>query len=318
MKYNADQFISEFYCLDENNKRNLTELQKRELSARDRNQLYHYTSLDSLKKIFSNKSLRFNRIDRVNDRMEHNLFGEDELSHLVFVSCFSTEETESIPMWHLYGKNNNSLRLMIELETPDFIKNFLDDQGKTITKPRYPLYREGEKNATCEDWLYTISMKDIVYDIDAIKCNPIRRECKDTNIEMFDLTAMAAIKRKEWNYEHECRLIATLRTTRNEVEAPNINEIFVPIKFNNIKKLEITFNPWMNKDIKLSIKRFMNSIDEIDTSCIFYRDSILDEELEEPKYGTPNIRQIQNLASRMRSPLPAAKTKRRRTKPHLH
>ena len=41
--------------------------------------------------------------------MERNIFGEDELYQLVFVSCFSTEKVESIPMWSIYGKDENGL-----------------------------------------------------------------------------------------------------------------------------------------------------------------------------------------------------------------
>lgn len=276
MKYNANQFMLDFYKED-NGKYSYTELQEAEKSARNRAKLFHYTSADTLELILHNKNLKFNRIDKVNDRLEHRLFEEDELCRLVFVSCFSTDEMESIPMWDIYGKNSDGLRITFELDKSGFIQNFTDQQGDTITAPPYELYRNGKLNVPLKDWTYTVCMKDIIYDIDAIKRNPIRYEAD--NKVMYNLTPMAAIKRKEWQYEHECRLIATLRTTHNNVEAPNIDSIFVPITFEHIKSLTITFNPWMGNDVKEKVHGIIGDIPEL-LDKTFFVDSVLTGEIE--------------------------------------
>lgn len=278
MTFNANQFRLEYGRIGANNSLQATELQESEKSACNRSILYHYTSFDALKKILTNKSLKFNRIDRVNDRLEHSVFGEDELSKLVFVSCFSTEQIESIPMWSIYGKNKNGIRLTIELDKPKFIDSFLHKQGKTIVpnSSEEILCWYGKNNMPCVDWYYTVNMKDVVYDIDAVKRNPIKYG--DGDDVWFNLTAMASIKRVEWQYEHECRMIATLRTSRDNVSAPDIDYILVPIKFDNIKKLSIIFNPWMDTDTKEEIKRFINSIADLLTNT-FFEDSILTEEI---------------------------------------
>lgn len=280
MKFNANQFRSDFCSVDSNGKKGLTELQQSEKTAKSHMRLSHYTSFETLKLILSNKNWKFNRIDKVNDRLEHLLFGEDELSHLVFVSCFSIDEVESIPMWLIYGKDNNGLRISIELNKPDFVENFLDKQGNTMAPEPNVLYRYGRLNAPCSDWSYTVTIKDIIYDIDAIKRNPIRNGSGKN--EWFRLTSMAAIKRREWQYEHECRMIATLRTVRDNVEAPEIDHILVPIRFSHIKKVIITFNPWMENVTKDEIRRFVNSIPDI--ACkTFFEDSILTGEIKEMK-----------------------------------
>jgi hypothetical protein len=100
---------------------------------------------------------------------------------------------------------------------------------------------------------------------------------------MFNLTSMAAIKRKEWEYEHECRMIATLQTVRDNVEAPDIDYILVPIKFDHIKKLEITFNPWMEQHAKEEIKQFVYSISGFSKEQICFHNSILTGEIREFK-----------------------------------
>ena len=144
MKFNANQFICEHCKMDDTGRRLLTELQGSEKTADKRTILFHYTSFDALRHILPDKKLKFNRIDKVNDLMERNIFGEDELYQLVFVSCFSTEKVESIPMWSIYGKDENGLRISFELDKSDFVQNLLDKQGKTISSSEYPLTRHGK------------------------------------------------------------------------------------------------------------------------------------------------------------------------------
>lgn len=291
MLYNADQFMLEYpiESMDEN--RTLTELQKAEKTAKEHLVLFHYTSFETLKLILVHKNLKFNRIDKVNDRLEHLLFGEHELSHLVFVSCFSTDEMESIPMWSIYGKDENGVRISFELDTTDFVENLLDKQGDTVVSPPTELYRWGKLNVPDTDWKYTVCAKDIIYDFDAIKHNPIRYN-EGAN-QQFNLTAMAAIKRREWKYEHECRMIATLRTTRNNVTAPDINYILVPIKLDHIQTLKITFNPWMDGGVKQEIKEFVSSIAGLQGKRIVYENSVLTGEIAEL-----NTRSIKNHTNR--------------------
>lgn len=276
MKYNADQFMLDFYKEDNGEYRH-TELQKAECSAMNRTILFHYTSADTLERILRNKNLRFNRIDKVNDRLEHRLFQDAELCRLVFVSCFSIDKMESIPMWDIYGKNSDGLRIAFELDKPGFVQNMIDKQGDTITSPEYELYMYGKANAPNMDWTYTICMKDIIYDISAQERNPIRYVSGDTVI--FNLTPMAAIKRKEWQYEHECRMITTLRTARDNVEAPNIDSIFVPITFEHIKSLTITFNPWMGDDVKCKVRNIVSDVPELFNKTSFVN-SVLTGEIE--------------------------------------
>ncbi len=63
--------------------------------AYERNKLWHYTSFENLKKILKDKKLKFNRIDKVNDRLESKIFGDDKLSHLVYISCFSKQNVKA-------------------------------------------------------------------------------------------------------------------------------------------------------------------------------------------------------------------------------
>lgn len=91
---------------------------------------------------------------------------------------------------------------------------------------------------------------------------------------------MGRIKRREWQYEKETRLILIMRTLNN-LDAPNIAYFLIPIKFYNLKTVTITFNPWMESGLKEEIKDFFKTIKELHRFGvqIKFQDSILTGEL---------------------------------------
>lgn len=75
--------------------------------------LYHYTSVESLIKIIETNSIKFNRLDRVNDPNEALSSKLSYSNTLVFVSCWSSDVEESIPMWNMYGNNFKGVRIKL-------------------------------------------------------------------------------------------------------------------------------------------------------------------------------------------------------------
>ena len=70
--------------------------------------LYHYTSLETLALILTNKSLCFNTLLNVDDIEEAETSDMGLLGKYVYVSCWTDEAAESIPMWQLYTPNTVS------------------------------------------------------------------------------------------------------------------------------------------------------------------------------------------------------------------
>lgn len=251
-------------------------------SGKARNTLSHYTTAEVLKKIFTNKMLKFNRIDKVNDRLESELFGNDEISHLVYVSCFTHDDYESVPMWMIYGKKEQSVRLTFELSENDFAKHFIDDQENVISPTDdeiIPYEKKGHPNV---DWYCTYTVKDILYDTKEIPENHIQYICQEspgTNKEMYTLTAMGSIKLEAWKYEQETRLITYLRTTADTegVTIPDVDFLFVPINFNKLKSITVIFSPWMDSLTKADIKLFMAKMAKTELAGIDikFKDSVL-------------------------------------------
>jgi hypothetical protein len=72
--------------------------------------LFQYTSVDSLEKILSNCTIRFSRLDTVNDPEEAKAADVPNAASSVMVSCWSADERESIPMWSMYGDHFSGVR----------------------------------------------------------------------------------------------------------------------------------------------------------------------------------------------------------------
>ena len=67
--------------------------------------LYHYTSIDTLALILKNRSIRFNSLDRMDDLQEKESKDVKNIGQFVYVSAWTSEEKESIPMWNMYSSN---------------------------------------------------------------------------------------------------------------------------------------------------------------------------------------------------------------------
>lgn len=244
--------------------------------------LYHYTSFDVLKKIFGTKTLKFNRIDKVNDGFESRIFNEDEIAHLVYVSCFTKNEIESIPMWRIYGKDKHGLRIRFGFKNIDLRKDFIDVQKTVNCASGVQINYFKRSDSLSSDWTYSLQTKNIIYDIEQIKFNPISIDCEDVpGGKLYNLSAMGAVKRREWKYEDECRIIAYLRTARDNIEIPDINYIMIPIKFDGLKSLQIMFNPWMEECVKKDVKGYISSLDELKNVDVSFENSILTNEIGE-------------------------------------
>ena len=85
-------------------------------------EIHHYTSIENLALILKNKTIRFTRLDKVDDSEEAGLSCKNiQLSYYTFVSCWTDSEEESIPLWKMYaGKEMHGIR--ISLDSDMFLK----------------------------------------------------------------------------------------------------------------------------------------------------------------------------------------------------
>jgi hypothetical protein len=90
--------------------------------------IHHYTNIEVLSLILKNRTLRFNRLDRVDDPEESNFISNGvNLGPYTFVSCWTEAKEESIPMWKMYTKGNWGVRLSVVKE--GLFKTYTEKDG---------------------------------------------------------------------------------------------------------------------------------------------------------------------------------------------
>ena len=75
--------------------------------------LYHYTSIDGLAHILRSKKIRFSRLDLLDDVNEGQSKDSVDWRKYYFVSCWTADEEESIPLWHMYTPEMKGVRLKL-------------------------------------------------------------------------------------------------------------------------------------------------------------------------------------------------------------
>lgn len=78
--------------------------------------IYHYTTIDSLAMIMSSRSIKFNRLDKVDDMEERTEPSNIRLWQYIFVSCWTENEEESIPLWRMYSGNAHGVRIGMDVD----------------------------------------------------------------------------------------------------------------------------------------------------------------------------------------------------------
>lgn len=81
--------------------------------------LYHYTNIESLEFILRDNTLKFNNLTNLDDPLE-NISNSINLNKVTYISCWTNDSTESIPMWNMYSNNLSGVR--IELDSDMFEK----------------------------------------------------------------------------------------------------------------------------------------------------------------------------------------------------
>ena len=74
--------------------------------------IYHYTNIEALALILKNKTIRFSRLDKVDDVEEGDVESLGvKFCRYVFVSCWTETSEENIPLWKMYGGDSGGVRI---------------------------------------------------------------------------------------------------------------------------------------------------------------------------------------------------------------
>lgn len=75
--------------------------------------LYHYTSIESLAMILSTKTIRFSPLNVLDDIQEDKVSDQWKVGKYTFISSWTAEANESIPMWKMYSDIKSGVRIKL-------------------------------------------------------------------------------------------------------------------------------------------------------------------------------------------------------------
>lgn len=260
-------------------------LKKMRTIASERSTLNHYTSMESLFKILDTKTLKMNSIKSLNDKEEARFISIDNIEDLVFISSFCNKG-ESIPLWHMYTEKKYGVNIAFNYtQSRKCFSNVIYDETRPILGKISRTNNFAEFNSLnfkdnvtySNDWSVEIFESDVTYDENGIDPYTVVLPNKDEG-NSYNLTSLGVVKNSAWSYENETRLVAYFRTTKNEVEMSSLDFILIPIKFESLDNITITFSPWMSAETKEAIRIY---ISDRNISCeVIYKDSVFTKVIE--------------------------------------
>ena len=237
--------------------------------------LYQYTSAESLEKILQTRMLRFSRLDQVNDPEEATAADLPFASSTVFVSCWSSGESESIPMWSMYGNAFEGVRyrLPANMFAGRHAPIIWEEGGATTTvDSEWKIERVSPAMGT---WGQVVIGPNKVYysDDPAFRVRKIfYRDDKMVRYVPYDL---GMVKATYWSYEEEWRFkIAALgfeaqfpddgyfnEITQNLENYPILTKcLFVPLDPSALDEMQVVIGPRATKTtiekVEAAVARF--------------------------------------------------------------
>ena len=234
--------------------------------------LFQYTSIDSLEKILSSKTLRFSRLDRVNDPEEAMASDVPLAATSVFVSCWSSTEEEQIPMWSMYGDSFSGVRIRLPADMfSGRNKSRVYEKGGALTwfDGDYSIMRKFPAMGVSG---CAIIGPNKVYYTDDASYHTRRLVYRSDGMANFYPYDLGMAKKKCWEYEQEWRFKIATHSFESQVpddiyfnevtidfeKYPVITEdLFIPLDESAFDEMEITIGPKANREMILRIERII-------------------------------------------------------------
>jgi hypothetical protein len=169
--------------------------------------LYHYTSIETLALILEYQTIRFNRLDRVNDPLEALSVDYASAQTLVFASCWTAESEESIPLWKMYAGLSGvriCLPTLMFLEMNNNHKVTQDDRlyELNLGGAGINIHRKGKQVHGFFSSVVFGPTKIRYGGEEHLTCTHVDTE---SGCRRYDLRALGTQKHKHWEFEQEIR-----------------------------------------------------------------------------------------------------------------
>lgn len=242
--------------------------------------IHQYTSIDCLALILKNKTIKFKRLDKMDDIEEAALSNAGvHLGGFMFVSCWTFSKNESIPLWRMYtpttkgvrislGKNMFKKHIVTEEDSEKY--HHIQTNGESFSSiipaakmftPQYTILNTF--------WNENFFYKKIEYteDINQIYGSLIQN---NPNSVSFNFDNVGRFKHKHWEFQDECRFRLIILPNDNinlgderyatyisscikEERFPIIDSFFIDLKDDAFDNLTITLSPYATEADRLIV-----------------------------------------------------------------
>jgi len=179
--------------------------------------IYHYTDIPTLALILNSGRIRFNRLDKVFDLSEARTGKGIPFGRFFFVSCWTRDAEESIPLWRLYTRDMAGVRIALpsypfrecEFEAP---KEWNCIKKGSISSP-IPLVESWTDSyfiltqfLSKKDFGGQVKYTDEIQQIYE-RSVTIVQEGEHTRLSVDCLFDLPRLKAKAWKFENEYRFV---------------------------------------------------------------------------------------------------------------
>ena len=239
--------------------------------------LYHYTTIDSLAMIMSGRSIKFNRLDKVDDLEEQTDSQNVQLWKYLFVSCWTENPEESIPLWRMYSGNSHGVRIGMDADMFEDnliggsnVPQGIPHEGFFVSKiPAQDMFRKDffvlpvatRLDSTKGDTLFYCHI-DYVDDVNEKIKDAYQQTMNDAShvSSRVSYGEIGKYKNKRWAFQEECRFrlvifpynpflcnpdeVSTIafNCIQNSESVP-ISEYFLKLRPEVLDNIEITLHP---------------------------------------------------------------------------
>ena len=94
--------------------------------------LYHYTNIETLALILKNRTIRFNSLNKMDDLQEQQTADVKNIGQFCYISSWTEDSTESIPMWNMYASLNLGVRIKLRKNPFKIYNNTAESLSKVV------------------------------------------------------------------------------------------------------------------------------------------------------------------------------------------
>lgn len=180
--------------------------------------LYHYTNIETLALILSNHTFRLNSLDQMDDLQEKETSDVKNIGQFCYISSWTDNETESIPMWKMYSSLNSGVRIKLKTNPFKIYENtpasvatvsslpVTDNSSGSYLKSIIPVADMLAKGFICPGAMANNILHKVEYTSDHSKLYPklVNHSGDKFSIE---LGLLGKFKNVHWEFQNEWRYI---------------------------------------------------------------------------------------------------------------